>query len=317
MGNSALKPLQAMLTSVNKSLKKAAHFSPQLLLRNYFGLQKFGLALIFFPFFSYAQSNLENPVKDGIESGISAVSGWHCSAENIEVFIDGKSIGMAGTGTLRTDTNDRCGHSETGFSLLINYGAYEEGEHQISLYADGELFAQRAFSTLQIAGKGIEFSRELTASGHVLNFPKEGDQTELEWVTAKQSFVVSRIVNVPTNVDLSRFNGNYIGNARGLENLTSGAAIIDPSEFNIEFSANKIKLVRNSQQFGVCTYNGSTEIKLIAGIVIDGEFDCNGLSGTFSGTISVFSDSRSFSAELTLISNDNTTVKENFIGLLL
>lgn len=72
---------------------------------------------------AFATGSLENPQPNAVESGIGVISGWDCSAQQVEVFIDGRSIGNAGTGTLRGDTTNICGHAETGFSLLLNYSA--------------------------------------------------------------------------------------------------------------------------------------------------------------------------------------------------
>ncbi len=69
---------------------------------------------------SFAQSQLENPVAKKVESGISVISGWHCSAQEIEVFIDVKRVGIAGTGPQRTTTTSQCCHTGSSISLLYH-----------------------------------------------------------------------------------------------------------------------------------------------------------------------------------------------------
>lgn len=60
---------------------------------------------------SNAQGVLENPVAGSIESGIGIVSGWHCTASQIRVTIDGVDLGTTGVGSIRNDTAGICGHA--------------------------------------------------------------------------------------------------------------------------------------------------------------------------------------------------------------
>jgi hypothetical protein len=70
------------------------------------------------PSLSCAQGALENPVSGSTESGIGIISGWHCTATNITVTIDGMSLGKAGSSTCRGDT-------ATHIPLLLPTGACE------------------------------------------------------------------------------------------------------------------------------------------------------------------------------------------------
>ena len=97
---------------------------------------------------AFAQGSLENPVAGSTESGIGVISGWHCTASNITVTIDGASLGKAGSGTGRGDTASICGRSDTGYSLLFNYNELTPGSHNISAYADGQLLETRQFNTV-------------------------------------------------------------------------------------------------------------------------------------------------------------------------
>jgi hypothetical protein len=135
-----------------------------------------------------ALGTLENPQPGGQESGIAAITGWHCTSRNIELRIDGVSMGAAGTGTLRADTQAVCGRSDTGFSLLYNYSLLEGGTHKIDAYADGQLFGS---ATLTVGYLGGEFLTGLAASHQVPDFPAPGQKTRLVWSQSKQNFVIS------------------------------------------------------------------------------------------------------------------------------
>ncbi|HET9650689.1 MAG TPA: hypothetical protein VFP36_00790 [Usitatibacter sp.] len=139
---------------------------------------------------AFARSALENPANGGIEAGISAITGWHCTSKRIEIRIDGLSLGYAGSGTPRADTAERCGRSDTGFSLLYNYALLPAGIHHIDAYADGELFASAAFDTVRL---GAEFLRGLEGSHEVADFPVRGQKTRVAWSQAKQNFVTTGV----------------------------------------------------------------------------------------------------------------------------
>ena len=54
------------------------------------------------------------------------VSGWVCEAETVEIEIAGESY-LAAYGTERLDTEDRCGDTDNGFGLLVNWNRFGEG----------------------------------------------------------------------------------------------------------------------------------------------------------------------------------------------
>lgn len=137
------------------------------------------------------QGNLENPVADTIESGIGIVSGWHCTASKVTVFIDGIDLGESGVGSIREDTKSICGHSNTGFSLLYNYNSLQPGQHQIDVYADGALLETRQFSSIRSGG--VPYLDGASKTVEVADFPYAGSRATLTWSQAKQSFVVSAI----------------------------------------------------------------------------------------------------------------------------
>jgi len=138
---------------------------------------------------TWAQVALENPALNSVESGIGIISGFHCTSQNISFRLNGQDIGKAGTGTARGDTQGLCGRSDTGFSLLFNFNLLEPGKHSLGMYADGQLVETRSFSTTRSAGQ--EFAQGKSKTILITNFPQAGHSARLEWVTAKQAFVVT------------------------------------------------------------------------------------------------------------------------------
>ena len=137
-----------------------------------------------------AVGNLENPQNGAVESGIAAITGWHCTARTIELSIDGIVLGNAGTGTPRADTAGVCGRSDTGFSYLYNYALLKGGTHRVDAYADGALFASAKFDVGFLGG---EFLTGLAASHFVPDFPAKGFGTHLAWSQSKQNYVVTKV----------------------------------------------------------------------------------------------------------------------------
>lgn len=138
---------------------------------------------------AWSQAALENPAANSTESGIGIISGFHCSSKNISFKLNGQDIGKAGTGTDRGDTQGLCGRSDTGFSLLFNFNLLEPGRHSLSMFADGQLFETRSFSSTRSAGQ--EFAQGKSKTIVISDFPQTGHSTRLDWVTAKQVFVVT------------------------------------------------------------------------------------------------------------------------------
>lgn len=140
------------------------------------------------PLAAMADGYLENPQPDSTQSGISIISGWHCTANEIEIKVDGVSIGGTGVGSFRNDTVSVCGHNQSGYAVLYNYNIREPGEHTIQVYADGALLETRKFNTVRSGG--VPFLSGKSASVTIANFPENGRTTTVEWSQAKQSFVV-------------------------------------------------------------------------------------------------------------------------------
>jgi hypothetical protein len=137
-----------------------------------------------------ATGSLENPRNGATESGIAAITGWHCTARTIELRMDGIVLGNAGTGTPRADTSGVCGRSDTGFSYLYNYALLKGGRHRVDAYADGALFATATFDVGYLGG---EFLTGLAASHFVPDFPAKGVGTHLAWSQSKQNYVITKV----------------------------------------------------------------------------------------------------------------------------
>lgn len=248
------------------------------------------MALAAFSGVSAAQEslgNLENPVANSIESGITVISGWHCDATNIEVYIDEVSQGQAGTGTIRSDTESSCGHSESGFSLLVNYGNYEPGDHTIRVNVDGVKWQERTFETIRSTGE--PFTSGLTKEQIVQDFPQRGDVVKLEWVNAKQSFVATAAKQGLINKVkvLENINRVFIGAAKGYQaGLDTSSTSAEYAEFEFATTDSEFVMTKSMDGASDCTYTGNYELKL-SGLDTTGTFTCGTSQGSYTGSISV------------------------------
>jgi hypothetical protein len=127
---------------------------------------------------------LENPLPNSYASGVNAISGWVCDADEVIIEIDAQAT-QAGYGTTRGDTVPVCGDSDNGFSLLVNWNLLGDGVHTIRALADGDLFASAAFSVTTIGGQ--EFIED--ANSQVL-IPFHGHILTLQWEESLQNFVI-------------------------------------------------------------------------------------------------------------------------------
>lgn len=142
----------------------------------------------------HAQSlngNLENPVANSTESGIGLVSGWHCTAKDVTVRIDGVDLGRSGVGSIRNDTTSICGQPNTGFSLLYNFNKLEPGLHTVEVFADGQPLASRQFRSVRSGGE--PFLQNVEKNTTISDFPSPGSSVSVTWSQAKQSFVVTGV----------------------------------------------------------------------------------------------------------------------------
>lgn len=176
--------------------------------------------LLFTPLMAMATGYLENPQPNSIQSGISIISGWHCTADEVEVLVDGVSIGGTGVGSIRDDTVSVCGHNKGGYALLYNYNIPAPGEHEVSVYAGGTLLERRKFKTVRSGG--APFLSGKSASATIANFPENGRSTTVEWNQAKQSFIVIG------SADASTLDGRY--SLRRASIQTQNYGLLDTAE---------------------------------------------------------------------------------------
>lgn len=184
------------------------------------------IALLAFCTNASALGYLENPQPGATESGISAITGWHCTSRNIEIRIDGQSLGKAGAGTSRADLASHCGgRTDNGFSLLYNFALLKGGTHRVDAYADGELFGSATFSAAYLGG---EFLTGLSGAHRVPDFPAPGQGVRLAWSQARQGFVATGIEPLAsgTLVGTYAIRQMYLAESRGIifSTLAPGSA---------------------------------------------------------------------------------------------
>jgi hypothetical protein len=152
---------------------------------------------------------LGTPANGSTVSGVSTISGYHCTSKNIEVFIDGVSFGKAGSGTQLLGTQGVCGRTDTGYSLLYNFSNLADGQHTIAVTADGAPFGTNTVTTVKSGG--VQWLTGASKEIKVPDFPLPGQAANLQWVQSYQNFLVTGIGD--TAGDLSSLNGTYTQNA--------------------------------------------------------------------------------------------------------
>jgi hypothetical protein len=168
-----------------------------------------------------AVGNLEVPAPASVQSGITAISGWHCTGSRIEVSIDNGPRMLTGSRTERLDTQGVCGRSDTGFSLLYNFNllpvtCFGCRFHTIAAYADGVQFATAQY---EVEHYRTEFLTGKTGQYDLLNFPEVGRISTLRWDESKQGFSLWFAAPV-TEVEIG---GSYFGALRtGAQNPACG-----------------------------------------------------------------------------------------------
>ena len=129
---------------------------------------------------------LENPSLGSAQSGVAAISGWACEAQNITIELNGVPY-RAGYGTTRPDTQDRCGDTDNGFSLLWNWNNLGPGTHTVRALMDGQEFAN---TTVRVTTFGVPFRQGLSGTFPIPNFPRPGETKQLRWEESLQNFVI-------------------------------------------------------------------------------------------------------------------------------
>jgi hypothetical protein len=130
---------------------------------------------------------LENPAPISAVSGITTISGWVCTANQITLQIDGSIVLQPLYGSPRGDTRNVCGDDNNGFGLLVNWNDLSNGTHQVVAFADGVEFGR---ATVTVSTFGTDFLRG--ASG-VFIIPFNGRNVTLQWQESLQNFTISGV----------------------------------------------------------------------------------------------------------------------------
>lgn len=209
----------------------------------------------------HATGNLENPRNGATESGIAAITGWHCTARTIELRMDGAVLGNAGMGTPRADTAGVCGRSDTGFSYLYNYALLKGGAHRVDAYADGALFASATFN---VGYLGREFLTGLASSHFIAHFPSKGIGAHVMWSEPKQNYVVTLVEPLlsPSLVGTYaiRHVSMYLSSGLGMSSLAPGYSVDGTMTFRSD---------RSCSMWLTMSYGGQSSDMSIAGTYVD------------------------------------------------
>lgn len=143
--------------------------------------------LLILPVRTFAQSNLEIPQINSVQNGIGVLMGWKCKQTRITATFDNSEQIPVVSGVLRGDTFSVCGHSNTGFSFLMNWNLLGDGRHTVRVFDDGVEFANAAFT---VVTPGVAYLRQGAARVTIPDFPRTGEQTTLQWQDSTQSFVM-------------------------------------------------------------------------------------------------------------------------------
>lgn len=150
-----------------------------------------------------ATGNLENPSPGGYRSGVSVISGWACSANDVTIAIydsDGERVAnmKAAYGTSRQDVlrAGRCDHNDelVGFGLTYNFNLLPAGEYTIRALADNQRIGEQSFTIVHVSDD--PFAEDLMGMCTAEDFPEAGYETELMWEESIQNFVIHEVMDV-------------------------------------------------------------------------------------------------------------------------
>ena len=137
---------------------------------------------------------LENPGSDSFQSGIGALWGWACEAEQVEIEIKTEqgefAWHTAAYGLERGDTLDSCGDTDNGFVLLLNWNLLGDGAHSVTALVDG---VELGRTTVRVTTLGQEFVEGAVGECVAEDFPALGQRTLLEWQQNSQNFVITDV----------------------------------------------------------------------------------------------------------------------------
>lgn len=129
---------------------------------------------------------LGNPRHGSFQSGIGVISGWVCDADEVLIDIDGE-VQPAAYGTERPDTAGRCGDTDNGFGVLVNWNSLSEGTHVVTALVDGEELGRAIVVTRKF---GEEFIRGIQHGYYLKDFPRRGQSFIIRWEESLQNFVI-------------------------------------------------------------------------------------------------------------------------------
>lgn len=158
----------------------------------------------------FSRQTIGTPNNGTVVSGVGVFSGYSCDSKNIEIFVDGISLGKAGAGTnmpLMADPS-LCGHADVGYSLLYNYNKFAAGQHTVTATADGNQFASSIFYTIKLNSSPTPWVSGLTKEITINDFPAIGQTSTLDWVESYQNFVITNVQdNLTNNSNTSKLVG--------------------------------------------------------------------------------------------------------------
>ena len=148
---------------------------------------------------AFGKIKIESPAPDSIQQGVLAIHGWSSSQDELTVSVDSNFISKVKVDTLRTDVNE---NRPSGFSLVVNYGLWPDGDHILRVVNPVSLeFSQVRFKTVRLAPKFLSSKDISPVSPMVLSAGVAGSMLDMDmqWDTSTQSFRVvgSRISNSP------------------------------------------------------------------------------------------------------------------------
>ncbi len=143
------------------------------------------------------------------QSGLGAVRGWECDADDVVIQINGTPY-PAVYGTERPDTLESCGDTDNGFELLLNWNELGDGEHEVVAIVDGTELGR---ATVLVTTLGAPFVSGLHGTCEMADFPTPGENVTLVWQEARQNFVITDGRTPPTfsSTGSSERTG-YLGN---------------------------------------------------------------------------------------------------------
>jgi hypothetical protein len=225
---------------------------------------------------------IENPQPDAIETGIAAITGGNCQANQITLQLDGATPVVAPFGSLRADTAPVCGgRMDTGFSYLLNYNTLSTGSHTLRAFADGVLFASVTFTAINLGG---EFLTGKSGEYWLNNFPEYGRRTRVTWQQSSQNFTITGSDTLVAPIAGTYYGGITVTNS-GCSTPANNGSFFEVDRFTIAFGANSALQIQAANSASSCTYNGTAFYAPSGGeiIVSNGTFTCsNGLQGTWS-----------------------------------